>query len=251
MASTGSNSPSFERLILLGEQAAADLASQGKVSFLAAVNDPTGAFAGDTEYISVIAGNGALLADPAAPFWIGEEIASYMDQNTVPYGHARRALALHGGGMLYENDFANTSSGGELLISHVRPEDDGVIITASRRTHTGIPTIAEASITSLISLPESDEEPDSSSYQQVTIPIGTGDVTVAGDDTFGPDRNGISLLPVIYALASEGGGLCYGIEPEGDDITLFYVSPDTDGQIAVRWVPESGREQKEEDVIHS
>ena len=76
-------------------------------------------------------------------------------------------------------------------------------------------------------------------------------MTDTGDDPFGADKNGINLLPVIYALASEGGGLCYGIIPEGDDITLFYVSPESDGQITVRWVSESGREQKEEDVIHS
>ena len=251
VASPGSDAPSYESLTMLGDQAAADLASQGKVSFLAAVNDPAGAFAGDTEYISVIAGNGALLADPAAPTWIGEELASYMDQNTVPYGHARSALAQHGGGMLYENDFANTSSGGELVISQAWPLDDGLIITASRRTQTEIPTITEAAISSLISLTESDEDPDTRSYQQVTIPVGTGDVTDTGDDPFGADKNGINLLPVIYALASEGGGLCYGIIPEGDDITLFYVSPESDGQITVRWVSESGREQKEEDVIHS
>jgi hypothetical protein len=100
VASQVSDAPSYplsyESLTDLGEKAAAE-AHQNRNSFLAAVNDPQGVFAGDTEFVSVLAENGTLLADPAAETWIGEEIATYMDQNTVPYGQARQALARHGG----------------------------------------------------------------------------------------------------------------------------------------------------------
>jgi hypothetical protein len=201
--------------------------------------------------VSVLAENGTLLADPAAETWIGEEIATYMDQNTVPYGQARQALARHGGGMLYENYYNNTSSAGELLISEVRPEEDGLIITTSRRMQTAIPILSEATIASLTSVSETDGNKTGVPYQQLAVPADPNDTTGQGGTIFEPDRNGISLLPVIYALASEGGGLMYGIEPDGTDITLFYVFPETDGQVLVRWVSEPGREHKEEDLIHS
>ncbi len=250
VSDTPSYPPSYESLTVLGEKAASQ-AHQNKNSFLAAVNDPQGAFAGDTECVSVLAVNGTLLADPAAATWIGEEIATYMDQNTVPYGQARHALARHGGGMLYENNYNNASSAGELLISEVRAEEDGLIITASRRMQTAIPMISEATIRSLSSVSETDADKTGVPYQQVVVPADPKDPTSPGDTILGPDRNGISLFSAIYALASEGGGLLYGIEPDGTDITLFYVFPETDGQILVRWVSEPGREHKEEDLIHS
>ncbi|HOW04814.1 PEGA domain-containing protein [Methanospirillum hungatei] len=254
VASPVSDAPSYplsyESLTVLGEKAAAE-AHQNRNSFLAAVNDPQGVFAGDTEFVSVLAENGTLLADPAAETWIGEEIATYMDQNTVPYGQARQALARHGGGMLYENYYNNTSSAGELLISEVRPEEDGLIITTSRRMQTAIPILSEATIASLTSVSETDGNKTGVPYQQLAVPADPNDTTGQGGTIFEPDRNGISLLPVIYALASEGGGLMYGIEPDGTDITLFYVFPETDGQVLVRWVSEPGREHTEGELIHS
>jgi hypothetical protein len=234
----------------------------GTSALLAAVMEPGSEFNQDTDFISIIDRNGTLRADPTTESWIGEDITSYTDQNTVPFGLARRILAEHGGGLLYENCITNNSSSGDLCISAVLPESDGIIITASRHTNEEIPSFSDMTLASLLSpssIPSPAEPaPDGTAYQEAVIPAWTSDSVddTAGDmdektRQFNTDPHGISLLPVIYALAPEGGGLCYGIEPGGTKITLFSVSPVSDGQITVRWISGTGREQREEAVVHS
>lgn len=262
VASPESPSSPYGRLYQMGEEAAAFRNKYGTSALLAAVMEPGSEFNQDTDFISIIDRNGTLLADPVTESWIGEDITTYTDQNTVPFGLARRILAEHGGGLLYENWNTNNSSSGELCISAVLPESDGIIITASRHTNEEIPSFSDMTLASLLSPSSSpspaESAPDGTSYQEAVIPARTSNSVgdTAGDmdektRQFNADPHGISLLPVIYALSPEGGGLCYGIEPGGTEITLFSVSPVSDGQITVRWISGTGREQREEAVVHS
>ncbi|HOJ95337.1 MAG TPA: PEGA domain-containing protein [Methanospirillum sp.] len=258
VASPVSPSSPYERLYHMGEEAAAFRDRYGTSALLDAVQKPGNEFNQDTEFMSIMDRNGTLLADLVLESWIGEDITTYTDQNTVPFGLVRRILADHGGGLLYENCIANNSSSGELCISAVIPESDGIIITASRHTNEEIPSFSDLILASLLSSSSSialaESAPGKTACQEVVIPARTGDTSGDMDEKsrlFDADKNGISLLPVIYALAFEGGGMCYGFEPEGTDITLFSVSPVSDGQIPVRWISGTSIEPREEAVIHS
>lgn len=228
---------------------AADMYEQiGLSAFISEVNNPSGELSHQNISISVLAENGTLLADPVSSMWVNENVTSYADQNSVPYGNARLMIAKSGGGALYENDLSNTTSTGNVLLTVVQPIKDDIVISTSYSLNTPIPLITSEIIELLSSEEIINQDSVDLSIHEETILLEPNE----GQNIFNQtDVHGTRLLPVIQALAFQGGGYCYISEPSGADLTLAYVTGEKDGQATVRWVTKSGRETTKHELIHS
>jgi|GEM_PF-1259945 len=247
------NSFSSDELVHLGDNAADFIGRMGIDPFIAEVNRPGGEFMQDGLYVSVLAENGTLLADSLTQEWINENITSYSDQNTVPYGEVRIAMAEAEGGFLYENDISNTSPAGQVLITAVRPITDTLIIAVSSPLGRPFPLISSGTISSLLSGTSLDEVPVSSIAELIIPSVNEETGSASNEREIFNQTSGdfIRTRAVIDAMASQGGGLCYITEPSGTEPTLAYVLAGDDGMITVRWITKTGREVTENELIHS
>jgi len=251
IAASSVNLSPYEYLVECVDRAHAYMREHGMVAFLAVANDPEGELTHDTAYSTVIAENGTLLADPYAHSPIGTVILNSTDYNGVPYGLVRQAIARHGGGLIYEAASTQNASP-QVLISQVSPISDGIIISASQSLNITIPLI-EADLIESLSASELHASYTKSMIREVVIPTASDGIERNGDyeQIFPTDPNGVKIYEILPVLASEGGGLCYGIEPNGTQITLFKVSPITNGQITVRWLIATEKIKPTQEVIHS
>ncbi|MDD1724170.1 MAG: PEGA domain-containing protein, partial [Methanospirillum sp.] len=236
-------SPAFspEDLISLGDEASGFLARVGREAFIAEINRQDGTFARDTMYVTVLSENGTLLADPKGEDLRGVNITSLSDRNTVPYGMARIALAREGGGLLYESDVSNTTPEGGILVTAVRPEEDGLIIAASHQLSLSLPEITPSALAALVSrILNGDDSLAGSLGPDGTIDQVPSEIPGGSETLNKTDQNGVRSLPVIQALAAQDGGPGYIRDPaSGSDNTLTLTMAGTDaaGQTRWSWIP--------------